>query len=76
MSLSDRIKQAGGDGDDANRRAWHGETNAAAGFATRLEPNGVPIDPFAPLKARALDALVQRLGNRLFDASLSPGHCW
>jgi pilus assembly protein CpaF len=71
MSLSDRIKQAGGDGDDATHRAWH-EEPAGGSWITRLEPSGAPIDPFAPLKARALDALVGRLGNRLYDASLSP----
>jgi pilus assembly protein CpaF len=72
MRLSDRMMRAGGGGDDPNRRAWDVEPNASVGFTTRLEPNGAPIDPFAPLKARALDALVDRLGNRLFDASLSP----
>ncbi len=70
MSLSDRIRQAG-EGDEPNRRAWHTDSTAAS-WITRIEPNGAPIDPFAPLKARALDALMQRLGHRLYDSSLSP----
>ncbi|MEP6623494.1 MAG: CpaF family protein [Acidimicrobiia bacterium] len=31
-----------------------------------------PSDPIAALKARSRDALLARLGNRLYDASLSP----
>ena len=58
MSLSDHLRAAA-------QQDWDGETPAAP-------PARPAADPIAGLKARARDALLQRLGTRLYDASLSP----
>ncbi len=57
MSLSDHLRAAAQPDRD-------GETSAP--------PARPSADPIAGLKARARDALLQRLGTRLYDASLSP----
>jgi pilus assembly protein CpaF len=56
VSLSDRLRAASAGRDDE-----HGEPPVA-------RPS---TDPTAALKARARDALLARLGNRLYDASMS-----
>src|SRR2546423_5272347 len=71
MGLSEHLRQAHdtiGD-DDRGRRS-----NAAASFATRAfkDDGSTTRDPFAALRARAREALAQRLGARMYDASLTP----
>ncbi len=56
MSLSDHLRAA----------ATQDTTDDQASEAHR------PADPIAALKGRARDALLARLGNRLYDAELSP----
>ena len=58
MRLSDHLRAASGQPDD------DGDAVSA--------PEPVANDPIAGLKARARDALLQRLGARLYDPSLSP----
>ncbi len=64
MKLSDHLKLAGVDEETARR----GVTPFGSGF----DDGGSGDDPLGALKARALDALVQNLGSRLYDASLTP----
>jgi pilus assembly protein CpaF len=67
MRLGDRMRSTNGDG---SRSA----TPVADGPPRLLgEPaeEGRPADPLAPLKERVHEALLQRLGLRLFDASLT-----
>ncbi|MGZ4677018.1 MAG: CpaF family protein [Acidimicrobiia bacterium] len=59
MRLSDHLRAASGQPDDEGN----------AGDVTTAP---APADPLAGLKARARDALLSRLGTRLYDASLSP----
>jgi pilus assembly protein CpaF len=67
MKLSDHLRLAGVDAEkDSVRR---GGAFASAGFDDG-STNG--DDPMAALKSRALEALVQHLGARLYDASLTP----
>jgi pilus assembly protein CpaF len=66
MKLSDHLKLAGVDEETARR-------GGATPFAgSGFDGGGSGDDPLAALKARALDALVQNLGSRLYDASLTP----
>jgi pilus assembly protein CpaF len=67
MKLSDHLKLAGADEETARR----GGTSpfAGSGFDDRTTAGD---DPLAALKSRALEALVQNLGVRLYDASLTP----
>ena len=74
MSLGEHIRKAGAPGEDGTWRPTpatsNGLGNGLGGFDD--DANVVNVDPFAPLRSRALDALVQRLGGRLYDASLTP----
>ncbi len=67
MKLSDHLKLAGVDEETARR----GGTSAFGGSGFD-DGSGKGDDPLAALKSRALDALVQNLGSRLYDASLTP----
>jgi pilus assembly protein CpaF len=64
MKLSDHLKLAGVDEETARR----GVTPFGSGF----DDGGSGDDPLGALKARALDALVNNLGSRLYDAALTP----
>jgi pilus assembly protein CpaF len=69
MSLSDYLrKSAAGDGAEGPA------TTPSAGPPTPATDGGPAgtVDPLAGLKARVQEALFQRLGSRLYDASLSP----
>jgi pilus assembly protein CpaF len=67
MKLSDHLRLAGVDAEDDSVR--RGGAFASAGFD---DGNTNGDDPMAALKSRALEALVQHLGARLYDASLTP----
>ncbi len=69
MSLSDYLrKPAAGAGAEGPAAA---PSAGPSGPATDGGPTGT-VDPLAGLKARVQDALFERLGSRLYDASLSP----
>jgi pilus assembly protein CpaF len=63
MSLSDHIKAAGLQNLEDEARAYTG-----AGFGS---VDAASTDPMAALKSRAREALLERLGARLYDSSLS-----
>ncbi len=65
MKLSDHLKLAGVDEEPARR-------GGATPFGSGFDDGGSGDDPLGALKARALDALVQSLGSRLYDAALTP----
>jgi pilus assembly protein CpaF len=67
MKLSDHLKAAGVDEETARRAG--ASPFAGSGFDDGTTSGD---DPLAALKARALESLVQNLGARLYDASLTP----
>jgi pilus assembly protein CpaF len=69
MKLSDHLRLAGVDADADADSVRRGGAFSSAGFDDG-STNG--DDPLAALKSRALEALVQHLGARLYDASLTP----
>jgi pilus assembly protein CpaF len=67
MKLSDHLRMAGVDPDDETAR--RGAAFEGSGFDDGTTAGD---DPLAALRSRALEALVQHLGARLYDASLTP----
>jgi pilus assembly protein CpaF len=67
MKLSDHLRLAGVDPDDESVR--RGTALSSTGFDDGTTSGD---DPLAALKSRALEALVEHLGARLYDASLTP----
>jgi len=64
MSLSDHLRAAG-----VNQDA---DDSARPGATFGIHAERVSNDPVAALKTRAREALLERLGSRLYDATLSP----
>jgi pilus assembly protein CpaF len=67
MKLSDHLRLAGVADEETTRRG--GAAYGSNGFDAA---GSVGDDPLASLKSRALEALVEHLGSRLYDASLTP----
>ena len=65
MRLGDRMRSTNGDGSRPGST-----TDGPLRLLGELE-EARPADPLAPLKERVHEALLQRLGTRLFDASLT-----
>jgi pilus assembly protein CpaF len=71
MRLSDHLRFAAGTVADDERVR---RSNSSASFATRAfkDDGSTTHDPLAALRARTREGLAQRLGSRLYDASLTP----
>jgi pilus assembly protein CpaF len=72
MKLSERLKEQGTDGRVTGGVAWSAAATESRKTSAEPGENGADTsDPFDTLKSRAQNALFNRLGARLYDASLN-----